>query len=240
MKKTFAVTAMLLLLTATMATASETAWRINIRADNGSGGYYGYYAQIGVATNGTDGVDQLDIPCNWAGDMYPQQNAHVVSVIPTDAVKTYMTGIQQGIPPTYPNVWDVRVGAAKNAPYTTMRVYFTTTSTPAVMPPLTTADGTPLAFKLKMINNRGVAGAPANGTEWDVPIPTAEVITAPGFFSLTLPVLKLSSEVGDATMRSEGYQFEFRQEVVPEPSGLLTLSTSLFSLVGLVTRRRKA
>jgi len=230
MKKIFAITIVLLLFTVTMAVATETAWRINIKADNGSGSYYGLYDQIGVATNGTDGVDGQDTPCGWTGDL-PETNAHVVSVIPADAVKTYVKDIQQGVPATYPNTWDVRVGAAKNAAYTMMRVYFTTVGT-TVMPPT----GGGLAFKLKMVNNRGVEGAPVNGTEWVVPIPTAHSSTNP-FFSLNLPVLKISA-LSDSAMKAEGYQFEF-QQIVPEPGSLLVLGMGIAGLAGFMTRRRR-
>ncbi len=105
---------------------------------------------------------------------------------------------------------------------------------------------------LKMVDNRGVANAPANGTTWEIEIPGAFVSDVPynvrevGTTNWTTSVLlpRLSLNVPDlfvtyADANAQGYAMQYIvTEPVPEPSGLVALACGLAGLTGVMWRRR--
>jgi hypothetical protein len=140
-------------------------------------------------------------------------------------------------------VWDLRVFGLPTADTATpIRLLFTTIGPgTTLLPPasLTYSAGPPVVnvpafYWLRMVNNRGVAGAPANGTIWSIPIPTAHTSTA--YFTLTLPTLRVSVK-DESHIISEGYMMEFYQ--TPEPSSLMALGAGLMALGGFASRRRR-
>jgi hypothetical protein len=57
--------------------------------------------------------------------------------------------------------------------------------------------------------------------------------------TISLPQLVISAANVDAAM-SEGYQMQFIQTVVPEPSSLMVLAGGLMGLAGYGIRRRRS
>jgi hypothetical protein len=144
----------------------------------------------------------------------------------------------------YHKIWDLRVFCLptnSSNPTNILRLSFTTINS-TVMPPSTLPfidnSGTgPNCFWLRMVDNKGVEGAPANGTVWSIPIPTAYSSTA--WFSLTLPN-RVISAANETTILSEGYEMQFFQtQAVPEPASLMALAGGLVGLASYGIRRRR-
>lgn len=78
--------------------------------------------------------------------------------------------------------------------------------------PPTTIGGSPVSYQLVMVDNRGVTGAPANGTVWEI-TPTSSTTTP--CFTLTLPKVSLLAGQNLATYaNSRGYAMELRVSTV--------------------------
>ena len=202
--------------------AAEDNWRIGIKADDGAGLGGAPATQLGVSATGVGsmvaayGVDITGTTIWVVGDRGDSN--------------TYGRDIKVG-DTSLPKVWDLRVAALPSSAYTAIRLQFLQVNPTYNQP--ASVGGVPVVYNLKMVNNRGVAGAPANGTIWNLTTLPTQIITP------TLPMLNLSG-ASHAAMLAEGYVMKFTQEPVPEPSSLLALGTGFAALAGLVIRRRRA
>ncbi|MDI6813935.1 MAG: PEP-CTERM sorting domain-containing protein, partial [Desulfitobacteriaceae bacterium] len=144
--------------------------------------------------------------------------------------------------------WDMRVFVLHSGTNPYIRLNFTCISSVAGMAPPSQINGVPVLYYIKMVDNRGVPGAPANGTEWIIPIPTVYTTATP-FFQLVLPTgfsgtngpndIMLTDSHPDYAL-TEGYIMEYGFKPVPEPSTMLAFGTGIAGLVGFVIRRRRA
>jgi len=200
--------------------ASEDSWRIGIRPDDGSGGHVGTTLTIGVFSSTS--TSPLD---------FTSSDSAVVAAAGLPGALDQQILLSSS---PYPRIWELRVAALKDATYDLIRLTFRTITMPT-LPPQTVLGGQQAAYKLKMVNNKGVMGAPADGTSWTLPIPTSH--SGIGYWSVSLPLLTLSAN-DETHLLADGYVMEFRQEVVPEPGSLVALGLGLSAL--LAFRRRTA
>jgi hypothetical protein len=237
MKKvlTITVAALLACLTLSAAQAAVDSWRIAIKADNGAGSYAAPSSQFGVYPTSSNDVDTVvptqDLEASYGVDT-TQTFRWVVGYIPGD---TRTWGRDFLAPGTGTRSWYIRVAAGPLANADPIRLLFYTLGT-AVLPPPTV--GVAVSYRLYLRDNKGVQGAPANNTYWDLPIPDTNVglyYTLP----INLPILKLAS-YGHTNMLDGGYQLELQQIPVPEPSGLMALGMGATGLIGFMLRRRRA
>lgn len=231
--KRIATLSFLLLTLVAAAGASETNWRILVQADNGNGMYHGGGFWPGVYPTSTDGIDAQDQDYHFSLDT-SGLTAVVLSSIAGQSNAFAKSIKAPSIPTKY---WEVYVAAGHNATYSQIRLNaYTIANYPETLPP-SQYQGTPVGYRLVMVDNRGVAGAPANGTIWELPIPTS--VSADPFWTspVNLPTIVMSEPSADALF-SEGYHLQFVQEFVPEPSSLLALGTCLCGLAGCALLRR--
>jgi hypothetical protein len=231
--------------------AAPDNWRIAIRADNGRGQYFGPLIQLGVYPASTDGFDASYSPgadgeVAYSTD-FSQTTRWVAAFIPGEARTLSKDILSPALPQSYPDStkrWELRVAALANATSDPMRLCLYTIL--ADVPPAT-AEGLSLAYRLVMIDNKGMPGASQNGKVWSLPIPTAH--SSSPYWTLPqadwLPILRLSAASHEA-MISEGYVMRFEQyqlsipgQAVPEPAGLSALGIGVAGLVGWAIRRRR-
>jgi len=252
MKKVLAITCVLVLvlLVSSMAMATESNWRFLIRADNNTG-QYASDSQLGMYPTSFDTYDAQDKGASFLSDPNGSQFAAWCTAIIPSRTEAFYADIkdQRTLSPTAPvKSWDLRVFALKDAAYSDIRLRFLSanSSTVLLMPP--SFGGVAVEYYLKMVNNRGVEGAPADGTVWIVPRMSVVSTTNP-FWSLVLPsgygtahdVIINPSNPANAA--AEGYAMEFGLRPlapVPEPSGVLALGTGIIGLAGFFARRRRA
>lgn len=231
--------------------AAPDNWRIGIRVDNGYGMHFGTLFHLGVFPTATDGPDAspaigADQEVAYSVDL-SQTSRWLVCMLPGDT-RTWNRGIMSPASPAmYPDStksWELRVAALPNANSEPIRIRLYTML--ADFPPAT-ADRFSLAYRLVMVDNKGMPGAPQNGKVWNLPIPTVYALDA--YWALPqadwLPILRLSAPNHEA-MISEGYVMRFEQyqlsvpgQAVPEPAGLSVMGIGIAGLVGWAVRRRR-
>lgn len=238
MKKVLAITCVLVLvlLVSSVVFAAENNWRFKIRADDNAGAMYSD-SQVGMYPTSLDTYDAQDRVAAYLATPDGATVAAWCSGTLTDRTEQFYADIKQKPLTGAQKAWDLRVYALKDATYSNLRLQFFPMSTSTAIAPPSSVNGIGVVYYLKMVNNRGVSGAPANGTRWDVPLPTV-LLTTVSFFDLVLPVNVLSVSTY-AAAEAEGYVMEFGMEPIPEPSALLALGTGVAGLAGFVMRRRR-
>lgn len=252
MKKVLAIAVLLVAFTlvlAAMASAqAQPKWRIYIQADDNSNSNYFNGTTAGVFSSATDGYG-LDGPASDSGgdgdSVYNFSSTttpkSVAFVFGDKLWKNDIKSTRSPLDPAYAGankkVWDMRVfGYPDSNTDTPIRIKFNVVQS-FLQPPLTVSGSKPAGYYLKMVNNRGVEGAPNNGTVWTVPVPTTPQIANAMFFSVTLPTVKISQKDNTSAL-NQGYVMEFYQ--TPEPSSLLALGAGLMGLAGFASRRRRS
>jgi hypothetical protein len=264
MKKAIAFL-LLLILTSVLAQATmaqqptQPNWRIYLRVTDQAYTHSLGDMTIGVNSGATDGRDSYyDSSAAPAIALPPTNMAAIVSVEDAEALAWDIKGPKIPLDPQYNasdnrKVWSLRVAGMGDADVNHPSVLFMKcVSSQAGIPPLTlpyVANGVThqadVRYWLKMTDNKGVAGAPANGTMWSIPMPT--VLTTSSFFTITLPTFNVSVTHSAAALIDEGYQMEFYQEmgdpsrvVAPEPGSLVALAGGIMGLAGCALRRRRS
>ncbi len=251
MKKVLAITCVLVALTllaAAMASAVDTQanWRIYIKAADTAGLNSGGDCQLGVYSSSKDGYGADGVASDSQDTRAALTQAPARSVVGVFDNKAWIKDIKSNRVPLDPyyssfggvKPWYLRVAGLGTASTLDTVLTIRLVSVAAGLPPQTfpwSGQNIPAQYFLKMVDNRSIAGAPANGTVWKINMPTTWQSTA--FFSLTLPTFNISVPNNEAALISEGYKLEFYQ--TPEPSSLMALGAGLMGIGGFFTRRRK-
>lgn len=82
-----------------------------------------------------------------------------------------------------------------------------------------------VSYILTLLDNKGIPGAPANGTFW--------ILSPQISGSIHLPVLRTSNP------NIDGYVFQFKASLIPEPGSFATIIVGMFGIAGNWLRRRK-
>ena len=232
MKTTVIVLLVVLLLATAAMSADQSSWRVSIKADNGAGMNPSAGAYIGVYPTSLEGLDAED-GSPYAGFFVdlPGVAMHVAALVPGAGL--YSRSIKSPTLPVPEKTWDLYVAANVNSTSNMIRLLAFTTiglQTP-------TFDGLPVRYYMRLADNKGKPGAPANGTTWELPIATTSSATPFWTSPVNLPIIRLSAAT-NAALLAEGYKLQFVQKAVPEPSGLLALGGCLVGLAGFIRRRR--
>jgi hypothetical protein len=255
MKRVYAIIGFLVLLsscTASMCVGAEDNWRFWLEADDGANMYSAAAMTIGAHPNCLDGNYSDQMGSDSMDRRFPISiiRSSVKAVEGCFAGMLWSRDVKSARPPwtdpiyydaSYPpyyhrKVWELRVAGLSAADTSTpIRLLFLTLGSDVL--PTATISHQPIKYYLNMVDNKGLTGSPANGTIWEIPIPTVHSSTA--YFALTLPTLNIS-EFTEGSFINDGYKMEFWQEAVPEPSSMMALGAGLISLAGYGLRRRRA
>jgi len=239
---------MVLLFTAAVQ-AAENNWRIQIKADDNNGMYISS-TQMGIYPTSVDGYDAQDTAAAFLADPEGKQYANWVCIPIPGRTEAFMKSIKAPFATNNPyptKTWDLRVFALKDAANTAIRLKFLAVNTSTTILPPSSFNGVPVNYYLKMVDNKGVAGAPANGTVWNLPIPTIADTINP-FFELVMPTglgtdhSIILQQPYETTYLTGAYVMEYGfapQGVIPEPSSMLALGSGLSGLLGFFIRRRR-
>lgn len=227
MKKVIAITCILILCVISSSFAAAGNWRFWIYAENTDGMFQS------TTTIGVSGT---------AANVEAPYGADLSNSVAWAPVMLAGVGHTSAFNRTDFGSWTIHMSGSRNIEGNQMQLRIATLTSSAALPPAQVG-GEDVIYKLTLVNNRGVAGAPANGTSWVIPgFATAgntNVWTSPA-----LPVIKPTSgsSMTDTWLLNNGYVFEFTAgtEVIPEPSSLLALGGGLMGLAGFVARRRRA
>ncbi len=254
---TFALAALMVVAIAGASSAAAPNplnWRFNFITDNGAGLFAASNFQLGVSPTSVDGPDTIlplqDLKASFGTDL-PGTGHWTVSLVPGDTTNLYLHDLQSNASPyTYTEprntkLWNLRV-AGNSSATGALHLSFTTTG---LTQPSVDQDGKPVFYEMRMINNRGMAGAPTNGTIWNIPIPASGTASNVKFWDMAvnadtngtvwgnMPLINVSVP-NYASFRDEGYEMQFR--MVPEPSSMLAMGSGLIGLIGVAIRRRRA
>jgi hypothetical protein len=239
-KKVLAITLLLLLCATVASAANQNSWRVLLKADNGitAGGSAGPGAYVGVYPTSIEGKDAQDGSAFSFGTDVPGTTNIIEAIVPGE-VAVYGKSIKAPTEPLPEKVWDLYVAGNWNASNAEIRLTAYTVNNALPTPEFLPNQPAPsIHYFVRMVDNQEVAGAPANGTMWELPIPTVHSTTMFWSSPVNLPMLRLSVGSSNALI-TEGYHIQFVQQCVPEPSGLLALGAGLMGLVGFVSRRRR-
>lgn len=235
MKRVVVVLLAVLLLTTAAMSADQNSWRVSLKADIGPSATSASTAAFGVYPTSLEGWDTQDgTPGDPHIDVVDESTVHIGAVVPGQA-GLYYKSIKAPTMPSPEKTWDFYVAGKFACQGTVIRLRAVTLSSGSL--PTTTFSGIPVGYALRMVDNKSVIGAPANGTTWDLPTPTAHSATAYWTMPVNLPMIRLSDET-NMSLLAEGYKLQFVQMAVPEPSGLLALGGCLVGLAGFIRRRK--
>lgn len=230
-----------LLLAGNLAQASATNWALMLKASYLDDTQYGT-AWIGVVPTALDGVDESDGPLldmdlgasvNWPSPVI-DGNCYGLSLMSTASYSTY---------PGQQKKWAFRVGAAPGISGSIKLQFGTRTIANDVPQP--PSDPSIWKYYVRLVDDRGRTinkpgwaggGVWGEGEKLELTVPATTVTY---FGAIEMPALTLTG-YDSLTMYNEGYAFEFIQGAIPEPGSFLGLGAGLFSLSGLVLRRRRA